>query len=409
MADVTILVALESRFVRGGDGRVYSTTGVDGYGFWRRYLDVFDAVVVAARVARAAETRGLSLVEGPGLRVAALPDYHGPWGYARVRRRLIGAMAEAVAQADALCLRVPGPIGTCAWRLRAGRPYAVEVIGDPLEVLSARAVRTVARPLLRSLLARDLRAMCRGAEVASYVTEAVLQRSYPPGGWSTSYSSIDLGDEALVSEEQVRSRAGARPPDADGCWRLVFVGSLARLYKGPDVLIDAVALCRARGMRLDLTVIGDGRCRLALEARARSRGVGQAVRFVGQLPAGAAVREALDAAHLFVLPSRGEGLPRAMIEAMARGIPCLGTAVSGIPELLPEDRLVPPDDAESLARALGRLCSRETDLVALGLRDLAVARRYARAELQPRRLELLSRLRAASAAGRCATPEQGAA
>jgi glycosyltransferase involved in cell wall biosynthesis len=318
-------------------------------------------------------------------------------------------MAEAVAQVDALCLRVPGPIGTCAWRLRAGRPFAVEVVGDPLEVLSARAVRTVARPLLRSLLARDLRAMCRGAEAASYVTEAVLQQSYPPGGWSTSYSSIDLGDDALASEEQVRSRVGGRPPDADGCWRLVFVGSLARLYKGPDVLIDAVALCRARGMRLALSVIGDGGCRVALEARARSRGVAGAVRFAGQLPAGAAVREALDAAHLFVLPSRGEGLPRAMIEAMARGIPCLGTAVSGIPELLPADRLVPPDDAGALARALGHLCSPGTDLVALGLRDLAVARRYGRAELQPRRQALLSRLRAASEAGRYATPAQGAA
>jgi len=83
-----------------------------------------------------------------------------------------------------------------------------------------------------------------------------------------------------------------------------------------------------------------------------------------------------------------------MIEAMARGLPALGTSVGGIPELLPADRLVPPDDPGALARALGRLCGAGTDRVALGLRDLAVARRYRRAALRPRRLEFYRRLRA---------------
>ena len=397
---VTVLVVSETHLVRGPQGHIYSRAGVDGYDFWRRYLDVFEHVVVAARTGPAWRCDDLLPVEGPGVRVAPLPEYAGPWGYLRIRRRLARAMMGALSEADVLCLRAPGPIAGLAWRRRGSRPFGIEVVGDPLDALSPGAVRSVARPLARRALTRELRRMCIEAEAVAYVTESALQRRYPTGSWSTSYSSIDLGAAAFVSDAEVARRVAAEWRVAKGTpanpWHLVSVASLTQLYKGTDVLIDAVARCRDRGLELTLTIVGDGRCRSALEARARARAVQAQVRFAGHLTAGAAVRAAIDRADLFVLASRSEGLPRAVIEAMARAVPCIGSRVGGMAELLPNERLVRPGDAGALADAITYFCSASTDFAAVAHRDLAVARRYHAGVLRPRRIRFYQRLRAAA-------------
>ncbi len=115
------------------------------------------------------------------------------------------------------------------------------------------------------------------------------------------------------------------------------------MYKAPDVQIDAVAQLVKEGLDVRLVLIGDGKHRAELEARAAAQGIAAAVViFRGQLTAGSAVRAELDAADIFCMPSRTEGMPRALIEAMARGLPCIGSTMGGIPELLPAEDMVPP-------------------------------------------------------------------
>ena len=149
--------------------------------------------------------------------------------------------------------------------------------------------------------------------------------------FTTCYSSTDLSLEDYVK----RPKEYRRPIQP----RLVFVGSLAQMYKGQDVLIRAVGLLKERQLPVELKILGAGRHRLELERLVRSLSLDGAVRFLGELP-GAAVREELDNATLMVLPSRTEGLPRVVIEAMARALPCIATSVGGIPELLHQDDLV---------------------------------------------------------------------
>jgi glycosyltransferase involved in cell wall biosynthesis len=168
---------------------------------------------------------------------------------------------------------------------------------------------------------------------------------------------------------------------------------MAQLYKAQDVLIDALASCIRTGVNLSLTLVGDGRHRAALEERAARQGVGERVSFVGALPAGEAVRHALDRADLFVLPSHQEGLPRAMLEAMARGVPCIGSNVGGIPELLPDEDLVPPGDVAALAQKLREVVGNAERLVHMSARNLETARRYREEVLGQRRIAFYEHVR----------------
>ena len=194
---------------------------------------------------------------------------------------------------------------------------------------------------------------------------------------STYFSSIELNASSIVD--------GKRKQKLGGPYRIITVGSLAQMYKGVDVLIEALAMCVQRGLDASVTVLGDGKFREELENLAKNRGLGNRVEFAGQLTSGKAVRDRLDQADLFVLPSRTEGLPRALIEAMARGLPCVGTTVGGIPELLESGDLVPPGNAKALAEKLVEVFSDPDRMDAMSNRNLTLSLEYGDQVLRQRR------------------------
>jgi glycosyltransferase involved in cell wall biosynthesis len=252
-------------------------------------------------------------------------------------------------------------------------------------VLSPTGVQHPLRPLMRRYFAAQLRAQCAGACAAAYVTEGALQRRYPPapGALAVGASDVELPPPAFVST--ARNVASSSGP-----FRLAMIGSLAQLYKAPDVLVDAISLCVEGGLDVHLTMIGDGVFRGQIEDQVRRLGLAERISFLGQLAAGETVRNELDRAHAFVLPSRTEGLPRALVEAMARGLPCIGSTVGGIPELLPPQCLVPPGDAPALAQAITRLARDPARQAAESQRNLDRARDFADAVLDARRRRFFS-------------------
>ena len=375
-----VVVTFEYRFTRTPDGAVWSQMAY-GYNFFRNhYLRVFDGVKVVARVQDVPTVLGSDFirVDGPGVVVHALPYYVGPAAYLRQFRRLARAVRGAVGPTDAVILRVPSAIAKHMEPLlrRQRRPYGVQVVGDPVDIFGA--IRHPLRPLLRWWFPRVQRRQCAGAAAASYVTEKALQRRYPCGGYTTHFSSVELTPDAVAAAPRV-------PAPGQKRFTLLNVGSLDQLYKAPDVLIDAAASLVDEGLDLHLVFVGDGRFRPELEERARARGVGGRVVFRGKLPAGPAVRAELDRADLYVHPSRTEGLPRAIIEAMARGLPVIGSTVGGIPELLDAQDMVPPDDVTALAGMIRAVLDDPARMAAMAARNLARAADYGDEILRERR------------------------
>jgi phosphatidylinositol alpha-1,6-mannosyltransferase len=376
-----LVITSEIRFRRTPDGRVWTVTS-GAYPFWARYLTWFDRLRVVARVLDVDAVPADALrVDGEGVELWQVPYYVGPLAYLRRLPAVRRAVRRAAGPDDVVILRVPSAIGTllAADRRRQGLPFAVEVVGDPYDVLAPGVVDHLLRAPMRRRVVANLRRQCRAAVGVAYVTERALQERYPPGpgAVTANFSCIEMTDESYVDEP--------RPVVERPTYRLVSVGSLEQLYKGIDTLIGAVALLARAGTPVHLTHVGDGRYRAELERLADRLGVADRVTFAGALPAGVAVRSSLDGADLFVMPSRTEGMPRAMIEAMARGLPAIATDVGGISELVGPDFLVPPDDEPRLAAAIGALLADPDRRRVAAAANLRRARDYAADVLMRRR------------------------
>jgi glycosyltransferase involved in cell wall biosynthesis len=216
------------------------------------------------------------------------------------------------------------------------------------------------------------------------VTEHIVGQSHSPAQRTLKRRELEAADvvttvcgavaDALVADLGVaRDRLrvvpnGADLPDEDVEWPIarglraeIGASGLRPLWvcagrleeqKGQDVLIDALAEVRRRGLEFYAVFAGDGELRDALEKRAATRGLDPLVRFVGQVEE---LGPLLLAADAVVMPSRWEGLPLTLLEALARARPVIATAVGGVPEVVEdgvEGRLVPAGDATALANAL---------------------------------------------------------
>jgi glycosyltransferase involved in cell wall biosynthesis len=384
-------VTFEQRFELAPDGTVW-TPGQGSYEFLQRYLEIFDQVRVVGRVQSVTQVSPdwTRRADGQGVSFVPVPHFLGPWQYLQRALAIKRVLLEAARSTEAAILHAPSILTTALVNAFDERrhPYALEVVGDPWDVFAPGAIRHPLRPYFRQRFSRELRRQCHGSSATAYVTREALQRRYPssPGAFQASYSDVELFDDAFA--------AGPRTDAPAGTVSLVMVGSLAQLYKGPDVLLEACHLGLKRGWDLRLTFVGDGQYRRSLEAQAAHLGLAERVRFAGQVAPGKDVRAELDRADLFIMPSRTEGLPRALIEAMARGVPCIASDVGGIPELLAKDDLVPPGDGAALARKIIAVLEEPGRLATMSARNLAQARQYHERRLRQARRTFYQYVRA---------------
>lgn len=373
------LITLEDHLRRGPDGCIRGH-GPTGYSIWSELLDSFEQVVLLARVGNRndSSTDG-SKVEGPSVSVHELPDYFGPWQYLRTLPTLRSRVREAVAQCDTYLVRVPGLIGRLAWQeiRRLRTPYAAEVMSDPWDTMGPGSMPTPFRPLYRGLAVRNLRMICENATATLYWSGGTMRQRYPSA--DVAYTCVApriFLNGGYVPPERLHERCQRIDSGSERIWRVGFVGSFAQLYKGSDTLLRALAFCLGRGATLEASFVGEGRYRKNMESLARDLSVERDVNFLGQLGFGEPVRDFVDSIDLFVMPSRAEGLPRALVEAMARGCPCIGSNVGGIPELLAAEDLVPPNDPGALARKIMEVTADRQRMKTMSERNLARAKQF---------------------------------
>lgn len=391
-----LVIATEYRFIEY-QGRYYSTI----YTYeqkWSRYLNSFDEVYVISRVHHEnQEPAGYVFADAPNVHFIELPGYIGPYQYLLSRSKIKAISRKAAEIGDAFVLFIPGIIAYDLWKqvIKLKKPYGVEVIGDPWGVFRPKANKSILRPYLRRKFTRMQKMLCAGADAAAYVTRQQLQKDYPPGGWSTHFSAVNLKDDAYISDDQLAAKQAhiAQPRGEEDPWVLVNVGSMDQVYKRQDLLIEMVARLRSKGLPVRLILVGYGRYRPMYEECAQKLGIADYVTFTGSVSPGQGVREQLDRADVFVLASETEGLANVLMEAGARGLPIISTDVGGSSEFVDQAELVPPSDLDALTQSVGELLSNPGRMKALASENLDKAKEYHRDILTRRAWEFSEQLR----------------
>lgn len=274
--------------------------------------------------------------------------------------RLAAVRSQVIALEKRSGLR-PGLVLTLAWHLRRIKATACFTHGIGPLVYGAAAARLAGVPHRIhvdhdswSLETTAMRRLYRlglglGKPNRIAVTDAISNRVRAWTGWAPTviYNGIDTHRfcPAAGQEERLARRAQlGLPSDA------ILIGAIGRLerVKGQDLLLQALTRLPAA---YHLVLAGDGTQRAPLATAAEELGVAARVHFLGLQDDPAVVMQALD---LFCLPSRAEGLPLALLEAQACGLPIVATAVGGVPAALPPGAgiVVPPEDTAALAAAL---------------------------------------------------------
>jgi glycosyltransferase involved in cell wall biosynthesis len=211
-----------------------------------------------------------------------------------------------------------------------------------------RRTRSVGQRILNLFI---LRKAAKIIGVAEAVTKDVVRSNWrvPQERLLVLENSVDYGRFAHteIPLGEARRMLGV-PADA------VVFGTIGRLAptKGLPYLVDAFGTVKRHMPSAHLVLLGDGPERDKLERLVADTPYSSSVHFLGYRPN---IEELLKGMDVFVLASVAEGMPRVILEAMAAGVPCVSTAVGGIPEMLDGGRLgvlVQPRNASELTRAM---------------------------------------------------------
>jgi glycosyltransferase involved in cell wall biosynthesis len=210
-------------------------------------------------------------------------------------------------------------------------------------------------------------------KVADRFTDVVIANSNAVrAGWLVENPKLEGRIEVVPNGIRVPDVEPAEP-EPGGRVRIVCVANLID-YKGHRVLVEALA---GFGGRDDWRAhfVGEGPERAAIEQQLRAAGIADRVTLHGAQPS-AAVHALVKSSDIAVLPSFTEGLPNAVLEAMAHGVPVVASDVGGVPDLLGSGAgiVVSPGDARALAEGIGTLLDDPTRRAAAGAEGLTQVR-----------------------------------
>ena len=313
------------------DEKVYARSY--GYDIWlERYLSVFDEMRICFRSECVSnDLQGVvDLSSGPRVTFEKrIGMFRGPEVF--ISKRIKAILRENILQSDAVIVRLDSFLGLQTIRecKKLNRPYLIELVGCAWDSFWNHGI---SGKLLAPYLYLRTRHEVHDAPYVVYVTKKFLQTRYPTKGKNTNISNVKL---KLSDERYLRERIQKiKNYRKDSVLTLGTAANVDVKYKGQQFVIEALSILRKKGIcnyRYEITGAGD---QSYLKSIAEKYDVLDLIDFKGSVTHEKIFSWLQNDVDIYIQPSLQEGLPRSVIEAMSLGVPCIGSDVAGIPELL---------------------------------------------------------------------------
>lgn len=356
-----------------------------------RYLRVFDDLRLVARCEEVSTVDSKwVLINNPHIEIAPVPMFRNPRQYLGCYYAVGKVLRNALKECNAAVLRLPATISTRVGKLvmKQGIPYATEIVYDANDGVNTS--ESIFRKLLWTKIDKEMRNICYHANGVSCVTEFHLQKRYftkKTDGFCSHYSSITL-DKSFYG--------GIKTWKEKSIYTISHIANQIQFNgrKGHNLIIEMVALLKKRGIHTQVQFVGmDYQNGISqLKDYSVRLGVAEYVNFLGEIEHNM-LNTYLSQTDLFVMPTKAEGLPRVVIEAMSQGLPCITTNVSGNSELIDKDFLVDDFyDVESLTEKVEHILTIADLYNQQSKENFERSLKYEKSVLQARRDDFYSKL-----------------
>lgn len=361
-----------------------------GYDIWKeRYLPNFNDIKVVFRTKNAEkDLNGISdKSSGPSVEFdKRVGMFAGPDVF--FSKRIKKILREDIADADAVIVRLDSFMGlqTIKECKKINKPYLIELVGCAWDSFWNHGI---SGKILAPYLFLRTRKEVYNAPYVVYVTSEFLQRRYPTKGINTNISNVKLNKQ---DPDDLVDRLDKIQTSGD----MLVIGTAANVdikYKGQQFVIEALGLLKKAGIcNIEYQILGAGD-QTYLKQIAKDNEVESQVKFLGSFPHEKVFLWLKNDLDIYIQPSLQEGLPRSVIEAMSVGLPCIGSDVAGIPELL-DDAWVftrKGNKAEKIASLLKRVD--KVGLKEQSERNFNEAKKYSYDFLLKKRYDILERFK----------------
>jgi glycosyltransferase involved in cell wall biosynthesis len=357
----------------------YYTSGSLNNNLFERYVQWFGNVEIIANERLATEKDDRIICEQNAVDCVKLTLFKKSNNILNIlkNRKII---EQAVSKNECLVIRIPSIYGIMAvnYARKLNKPYLVEVVGCAWDSLWNHGWKG---KIIAPYMWFATKKVAKNAAYAVYVTNKFLQRRYPCKGKTLGCSDVALPP---LSESILERRLNKIKQMTEN--RPIVLGTTAAVnvrYKGQEYVIKAISKLNKEGYNFEYHLVGGGD-NSYLRSVAEKYNVVDKVKFLGSLPHDK-VFEYLDDIDIYIQPSKQEGLPRALVEAMSRGCPVLGSKTGGIPELLNDKFIFRKGSVEDIVTLIKKM--NQEKMKEEAIRSFQKAKEYDSSVLDKKRME----------------------